>query len=745
MPAPEEQGSVFGASRPGPFSEGAFAVQKSSASLWQSQWKRENRDRNQTQKLPEGDDAGGDNDYDEVIYDAAHSRQQARDSVIFAIEVRQNMFGGDAQDSDVIKTEEDFRHFDERVANDIKDEEDGRMLVQNLLDTFLPYNIAMQCVCNLLEQKIASGNKDQVSVVFFGTKVAKNAIDAPGIFVVNSLTQPGAETMRTFRDLRSIPRSAFNEQYGISDEPVDMESLLWICSNLFQESGVKVGLKRVIVITNNDDPLCGDVSKLKGAETRARDLHDRQAEVNVVSLAPANEFDGSKFYNKITTTSFVNNQSTAGEDEQDALLGHGASENRVLMLRSVKTLKELTAKVNDRTVRKRALTRLPFRMGFGAEFGVALYKLVTEKGTASSKINYIWLTKKDEKPVQARTRWLDKETGMLLKDFDMRYTLKYGGELATFSREEVQRMKRIAPPGLQLMGFKPVDRLALHHNVKSGYFLYPDESVLLGSTTAFLALHASMLKKSVMGVCLFVPRWTGVPRFVALVPQQEVRNENGNQEMPPGFHIIQMPYADDIRDLKLEVVHEDKMPQVQKATSMARDIIKSVQMREWIPTYDPVIRKHFAHVQAQALQLDELEWEDLKDDGTLPNVDCLDARAGEIVQEFMEVCGLDDMSVNGVNKAKTVTPDSARVKRKSNPDAMRSNDGGTELVNLIQSNSLSGLTVPKLKAALDDLHINYDPRAKKATLIATLTRAYEAGEIDPNAKDMKRIKTESQQ
>jgi Ku70/Ku80 beta-barrel domain len=43
-----------------------------------------------------------------------------------------------------------------------------------------------------------------------------------------------------------------------------------------------------------------------------------------------------------------------------------------------------------------------------------------------------------------------------------------------------------------------------------------------GSTVAFAALHASMLKKGVIAVCRFTRNASAAPRFCYLVPQLEV-------------------------------------------------------------------------------------------------------------------------------------------------------------------------------------------------------------------------------
>ena len=50
-----------------------------------------------------------------------------------------------------------------------------------------------------------------------------------------------------------------------------------------------------------------------------------------------------------------------------------------------------------------------------------------------------------------------------------------------FEKEEVTQMKRFDNPGLVLMGFKPVSTVKPQYNVHNGYFIYPDDSVIIAT------------------------------------------------------------------------------------------------------------------------------------------------------------------------------------------------------------------------------------------------------------------------
>lgn len=60
-------------------------------------------------------------------------------------------------------------------------------------------------------------------------------------------------------------------------------------------------------------------------------------------------------------------------------------------------------------------------------------------------------------------------------------------ELLTFTTAELAAIKTFGPPGLQLLGTKPLRCLAGYHQLREPYFLYPNEKDLKGSTAAFTA------------------------------------------------------------------------------------------------------------------------------------------------------------------------------------------------------------------------------------------------------------------
>ncbi|KAF6771860.1 hypothetical protein AHF37_08265 [Paragonimus kellicotti] len=105
--------------------------------------------------------------------------------------------------------------------------------------------------------------------------------------------------------------------------------------------------------------------------------------------------------------------------------------------------------------------------------------------------------------------------------------------------------------GLHLLGFKTLNHLKRHYHLRTAQFIYPDESVVRGSRSWFTTLLQVCLDRRLFALALYVQRKNLAPRLVALTPQEEQTDEDGLQTVPPGFHVLYLPYADDFRDLQL--------------------------------------------------------------------------------------------------------------------------------------------------------------------------------------------------
>lgn len=58
----------------------------------------------------------------------------------------------------------------------------------------------------------------------------------------------------------------------------------------------------------------------------------------------------------------------------------------------------------------------------------------------------------------------------------------YGKKQIVMERDEVDAIKKFDDPGLFLIGFKPMEKLKLHHHIRPAVFLYPEENEVKGTS-----------------------------------------------------------------------------------------------------------------------------------------------------------------------------------------------------------------------------------------------------------------------
>jgi len=114
-----------------------------------------------------------------------------------------------------------------------------------------------------------------------------------------------------------------------------------------------------------------------------------------------------------------------------------------------------------------------------------------------------------------------------------------------------------------------------------------------------------LLAMNQIALCRLISRQGSQPRFVALLPQDETIDEDGIQTSPPGFHVIALPYADDVRTLTLPpIAHKPTNDQIMKAKKLVKTLRIKFDSRNF---ENPSLQKHYASLQALALDREVVE------------------------------------------------------------------------------------------------------------------------------------------
>jgi len=256
--------------------------------------------------------------------------------------------------------------------------------------------------------------------------------------------------------------------------------------------------------------------------------------------------------------------------------------------------------------------------------------------TSETKITKLKADAETNELIKSRTKTLDALTGETLDELDIKTYQEIGShnERAYITKAEMKTIKAWDKnPGVTLLGFHDRSWLQPHYNVHSPYFIYPDEEAMQGSTVAFVALYRSLLKKDKIAIARFTPRNNSSPKLVALMPQVEEFDAEGEQTQAPGFNVVVLPWANDIRDVQLDVKTQPltQTPPAEEAVTKAEILVGTLTAdRAQTQSYhNPVLQKSYEQLQSMALYSTN-EWEAAGGDAVRDTLNPDKAMLGEI-------------------------------------------------------------------------------------------------------------------
>ncbi|XP_043958659.1 X-ray repair cross-complementing protein 6 [Gambusia affinis] len=549
------------------------------------------------------------------------------------------------------------------------------------------FDMTMQVVRSVYTSKIISSHRDLVALVFYGTEQSKNPRNSfKHVYVYQDLDEPGAKRVQDVDALRGEKGAQLAAQVLGSGE-TSLGDALWCCANLYSDIKLRLSHKRLMIFTCRDDPHGGDSARDRQARTKAGDLKETGVLIDLMHLMKPGGFDVSLFFRDIVSP-----------PEDDGELG--------LQLAPCDKLEDLQKRVRARETKKRALARLSLTLGEGLNVAVGVYATaVTARKPASVR-----LYRETNEPVRSKTRTFHTQTGSLLLPSEIKKAQVYGRKQIVMEKDEVDAIKKFHDPGLFLIGFKPMEKLKLHHHIRPSVFIYPEENEVKGSACLFSALLKKCVERNVFALCRSVFRRNYPPRFVALMPQMEEVGEGKVQITPPGFNVIYLPYADDLRTLDPPRCPPASQTQVNKM----KEIIQKLRFKYRSDAFEnPVLQQHFRNLEA--LALDMMAPEDIED-LIMPKVDQIDQRLGPLVDEFKDLVYPAGYNPESKPAPKRKTADAGAGAEKK-PKVGATAD---ELKAHMQDGTLGKLTVPVLKEACKQFGIK-TTGTKKQDLIDALS------------------------
>ncbi|CAA7265755.1 unnamed protein product [Cyclocybe aegerita] len=556
---------------------------------------------------------------------------------------------------------------------------------------------ALEAAMQIQKKKIIVGPNDSVGILLFNTTRKSETSRSQGSEIkrntflfqpIGPLSAPKVQEVIQLLDAaREDPDELRKTFPPLTHGRVPMGDVFTSCNWVLRDGAPKTASKRVFLITDEDNPHPSTSSKqlITSARTTLIDL--TQAGVTVEPFFISTEdkpFDVSKFYSSVLLPTNLEDEDELQQDS--SILPESISISRI---------EDLLSQMRFHEVPKRALFSVPFELANGFKIGIKGYGLVTEqkKGSykyfvdlgdrmevATVKTTYVDEDRQAEVDKTKIVYGCDQGAGGTEEDEDGEEAaggagarLVKPGSRPFFTTEEIRSFRTLGlEPGIKLLGFKPRSELAFEDNIKHSQFIYPDEMSFSGSKRTFSALLRSMLKKDKIAIVLAMTRRNSTPIFCALLPQDENVDDSGWTE-PAGFHLIPLPFADEIRSAPIQEGF--------RASDEMRDAA-----RKWIDkmtvkngTYppdsypNPALAYHNAQLEASAFreQYDPDSFEDL----TEPKYESMHKRAGSFMKKWKDDLANDNsanlvVATTGSKRKADVSVDEAEIKSKYDSDQL---------------------------------------------------------------------------
>ncbi|KAG7275496.1 hypothetical protein CRUP_032539 [Coryphaenoides rupestris] len=470
------------------------------------------------------------------------------------------------------------------------------------------FDKTMQCVRSVYTSKIISSHRDLVRWCSTETEHAKNhRNNFKHVYVYHDLDEPGAKRVQDVEALRRDRGAQLaGETLGLGGEAETcLSDALWCCSNLYSDIKLRLSHKRLMLFTCRDRPHGDDSARDRQARTRAGDLKETGVVIDLMHLMKPGGFDVSLFFCDLVSP----------PEDQDEL---------GLQLQPSHKLEDLLKRVRAKEQKKRTLLSLCLAEGVSLAVGVYSTAVAARKPPA--------------------VRLYRENNGAT-----------YGQKQIVMEKDEVDSIKKFEDPALHLIGFKPRDRLKLYHHIRPSLFLYPEDG-------------QKCSERAVFAVCRYIARRNNPPRFVALLPQMEVK---------------------------------------------MKEIVSKLRFKYKSESFEnPAIQQHYRNLEALALDMMAPEnMEDL----IMPNADQMDARLGPLAQEFKDLVYPAGYNPDSKPAAKRKSADGGGGADKKPKVELQE----AELRSHILSGTIGKLTVPVLKDACKQFGVR-TTGTKKQELIDAL-------------------------
>ena len=469
--------------------------------------------------------------------------------------------------------------------------------------TTTPLSTLLKSTENFLKTKIISNQNDLFSMVLFNTKIKNNEMDFDGVNVLFKVEAPNALNIKKIKMMAQncdpeVNKDKFQQELNDIFRPLQnaknnfLNNAIWVVHSMLKNYDKKNFKRRIFIFTDNDDPIPDDRDKNVCIQ-RAKDMNDGDIMFEIFPMNFDNKrFNLNNFYAQIIPAN--------SDDDLD-----GGNENIFGLEQCADRLRELTKRIRQKEMKKRTLGKCPFFLTNNTKIYMNIYSCI-KKSTKGRIYN---VDAKTNKLLKSVTSLICKDTGGELYPEQVGTYQLYGNKKIIFSKEEMNKIKFLEEPGMKLLGFKSIESIKPYYNIRESYFIYPNELYSNGSGKLIDALIKQMLNKNKCAIVKFISREGSAIKLCALIPQAEKYDEDYFQT-PPGFNMIVLPWADDIRsNSDIMAKNPKELPQPSDTQNeLAKKIIKKMNISFDCRAFENYeLQKFYATLQALALEEENIE------------------------------------------------------------------------------------------------------------------------------------------
>ena len=472
---------------------------------------------------------------------------------------------------------------------------------------------------NFLKTKIITNEKDLFGLLLYDTSKTNNEMNFEAVNQLIPISTPDANLIKKIKifEQNTNPElcpETYNDtlkEHFNSKKDVNkcfLSNALWICHSILKTYDKKNYNRRIFLFTDNDNPLNNDMTERNLVFQHAKDMLENDIIIELFPMNFKDRFDLSKFYINVIPYNEDNyNVENNNENKNENNKNSNATAYILNMEQCSNRIRELTKRIRQKEIKKRTLGKCPLYITNNLKIYMNLYSTL-KKANKGRSYN---IDARSNKLLNSINMMTCKDTGTDLYPNQIGTYQLYGNKKIKFSKAEMLKIKSLEEPGMKLLGFKSIDSIKPYYNIRESYFLYPNEIFSSGSSQLVDAFIKQLSNKNKCMIIKFVAREGSLIKICALIPQKESFDEDFFQT-PPGFNMIVLPFADDIRSnsdimSKIDINKMNNKITVEQS-ELTKKLIKKMNISFDCRNFENFsLQKFYSTLQALALEENETE------------------------------------------------------------------------------------------------------------------------------------------